>query len=70
MKSMKKYMFRYFSILIGSPEAKIAVSYLATYLTAFAIVGMFYLSGFFGVGSISKEIIGSKIFTFVLSLIN
>ena len=70
MKATKRYMLRHFSIFCGTAEAKIVVSYLAAYLTAFAVIGIFYLSGFFGVGFFSKEIIRSKIFTYVLSLIH
>jgi hypothetical protein len=46
------------------------MSYLAAYLTAFAVIGLFYFSGLLGVGSISKDSFWGKLVTFALSLIN
>ncbi len=52
MKTTKKDIVRYFSIVFGLAEVKITIYCLAAYFTAFAIVGMFYLRGLFGVGSV------------------
>ena len=70
MKTAKRYTIRNLSILFGTAEFKIAMSYLAAYLTAFAIVGLFYFSGLLGVGAISTDSFWGKLVTFALSLIN
>ena len=69
MKATQRYIRKHFTIFFGTAEAKVAFSYLAAYLTAFAIVSIFYHIGLFGVGSILKESIGGILVTFVLSLI-
>lgn len=70
MKTARRYSVRNFSNLFETAEVKIAMSYLAAYLTAFAVIGLFYFSGLLGVGSISKDSFWGKLVTFALSLIN
>ena len=69
MKTTKRYQSRRLPFQLGTPHAKIAFSYLAAYMTAFAVIGLLYFCGLFDVGFFSKEGLGLRIIASLLSVI-
>jgi len=49
-------------------RAKIVLSYGAAYLTAFAVIGLFYLTGIFDVGFLAGDSLALKVVHLVQSI--